>query len=147
MVASDGQGVPVGRISRRDVAALCVAALESAKAGHATLSCVSGAAGKRKNKEQPGGAVAVALEKRSPSESSRDVLAPYKLLLRKVGRPDASPLRKKPHRLAVALFLLGFSVAAAGAAALVAQVVGLLLATLRCVAYSFLLCDPVRSRS
>jgi len=38
VVGGDGEGVPVGRVSRRDVACLCVAALESSKASNMTLS-------------------------------------------------------------------------------------------------------------
>lgn len=140
MLASDGQGVPVGRISREDVAALCVASLESAKGGHATFSVVSITAARKTTKEPASTAVAVAPTAGSSSSSSGDALEPYKLLLRRVGRPDSTPLHRKPHRLAVALFVLGFSLAAAGVTALLGQLVGLLLTALRYASLSCVSC-------
>lgn len=139
VLASDGQGVPVGRISRQEVAALCVASLESAKAGHATFSVVSTTAKKKKTKEPASTAVAVAPIS-SSSSSSDDALEPYKQLLRRIGRPDSTPLQRKPHRLAVALFVLGFSVVAAGVTALLGQLAGLLLTALRYASLSCASC-------
>lgn len=135
VVAGDGQGVPVGRISREDVASLCVAALESAKASHATLSCVSTTAQKpdRKGSKAASAAPAATEPKKMAGPGSGDTLFPYKLILRREGRPDETPLRRKPHRLAVSVFLLALSAAAVGFAAVAAQVVAFVAARLRCV--------------
>jgi hypothetical protein len=180
VAAGDGQGVPVGRISREDVASLCVASLESAKAARATLSVVSTTArkpGKIKGKggkvttpssvlggggagraaaqvvADAGGEVAgtdvVPPKEQRPSSpvagaagvvssgggggggGNGDALWPYKLLLRREGRPDETPLRSKPHRLAVAVFVVAVSVLSVGVAAAVAQAMGLVLARMR----------------
>jgi hypothetical protein len=135
VVAGDGQGVPVGKISREDVAALCVASLESAKAGHATLSCVSSTAQKPKKK---GAAIASAeppLKAKAPAAATKghsgDALFSYKLILRREGRPDETPLRRKPHRLAVAVFLVAFSAAVVGLGAVAAQAASWVLGVLR----------------
>lgn len=136
MVAGDGQGVPVGRISREDVASLCVAALESAKASHATLSCVSTSAqkpGRKKGKKAPPAATKPKPAAPVAGPGSGDALFPYKLILRREGRPDETPLRRKPHRLAVSVFLLALSAAAVGLAAGVAQVLAFVAARLRCM--------------
>lgn len=134
VVEGDGQGVPVGRISRDDVASLCVAALESAKASHATLSCVSTSA-QKPGRKVSSSSQAPEKNKKTPAAGpgSGDALFPYKLILRREGRPDETPLKRKPHRLAVSLFLVALSAAAVGLGAVVAQVVAFVSARLRCV--------------
>jgi hypothetical protein len=111
VVAGDGQGVAVGRISRADVANLCIASLESVKASNATFSCAG--ASSRKAKQRGGGnekvvegeASAVATASKKAPTMNDDELWPYKMLLRREGRPDLTPLQPKLHRLAVVLFV------------------------------------------
>lgn len=141
VVAGDGQGVPVGRISREDVAALCVASLESAKASHATLSCVSTTAqkpGKRRRGDKQGPTAAPEEASSSPAKkaaanSGTDALFPYKLLLRREGRPDATPLRRKPHRLAALVFVAALAAAVTGLGFAAAQAAAWALGVLRWV--------------
>jgi len=71
---------------------------------------------------------------KTPRPPSDDALWAYKLVLRREGRPDETPLRGKPHRLAVAFFVVAVSAVAAGAGALVAQGLALVLERLRSVA-------------
>jgi len=144
VVAGDGEGVPVGRVSRRDVACLCLAALESGKASNMTLSVagVGREEEKRRRKKREDERVmmksiedAVALVEPSSSTSSSsttttttspldkssksslsspppavrsmndDPLWSYKILFRREGRPDLTPLQPKMHRLAVLVFV------------------------------------------
>ena len=127
VVAGDGQGVAVGRISRADVANLCIASLESAKASNATFSCAGASKrGKKRGKaatvavggggsKSPAAAAATAAAAASKAPTMNDdELWPYKMLLRREGRPDVSPLQPKLHRLAVVLFVGAASVCLTG---------------------------------
>lgn len=122
----DGGKIPVGRVSREDVACLCVAALESAKASNMTLSLAGSRAGRREVGHKGPGSVEGPSSKSTSSSGpldskaafpapgpsrgmNNDPLWSYKILLRREGRPDVTPLSPRLHRLGVCIFVTAVS--------------------------------------
>lgn len=113
VIAADNEPLATASINRKDVAGLCVAALQTPAGSRATFSVT---APKKSRRAQQSATLYDADTAADPENAYRDTSEVYRWLLESVGKPDKRQLRPKAHLTAVFLSIsLVFLAAARGA--------------------------------